>query len=71
MKQVPSAAGRLLESTPPLDVEDGAEAGAGDKGWMASSTHSPLTKSAIPFQVGGGNISMTVLAPGGMVSEYL
>ena len=71
MKQGPSAAERLLESTPPLGVEDRARAGAGTKGCMASNTPPPLTKSIIPFQAGRGNISMTVLALGGMVPEYL
>ena len=41
--------GRLLESTPPLGVEDVAGMGAGDKGCMASSTSLPLKKSVILF----------------------
>ena len=63
----------LLESTSPLGVEDEMGTGDGDKGCMASSTPPApsLTKSIIPFQVGRGNISKTVPAPGGMVPEYL
>ena len=40
---------RLLESTPPLSVEDGMGAGAGDTGCMASSTTPPVNKIRHPF----------------------
>ena len=52
MKQGSLAAGRLLESTPPLGVEDGAGAGGGDNGCMASSTPTPVDKIRHPFPGG-------------------
>ena len=42
-------AGCLLELTPSLGVEDGAEARSSDKGCMASSTSPPVNKTRPPF----------------------
>ena len=52
MKQEPSAAGRLWESTLPLDVQYETGAGAGNKGCMASSTPPPVIEFHHPFPGG-------------------
>ena len=45
----------MLESTTPLGIEDGAGAGAGDKGCMARSTPYPVNKICHLF-LGMGDI---------------